>query len=97
MRKPIQLYDKTFRPLKIGDLLKMYHFKNKRRFYYMYKQVFKSGTGFYMAYHYPFNDPKAWFDLQSMATPEGILSNCEIIASTGFPYFYERKKLKIKV
>lgn len=56
MRIPVQLYDERGIPLEEGDLIRVFHFRTKRKKYWMYKRVFRH-EGFLMAEHYPF-DPK---------------------------------------
>lgn len=95
MRTPIKLYDKKRIPIKIGDMIKVFHFKGRNRVYYMYKQV-DIRDGFLYGKHYPFTFQDG-YDLQSQCDENGVYQNAEIIDSINSDYidFYDRPKLKI--
>ncbi len=64
------ILDKKGKRIKVGDVLKIYHFKGTRRKHYMYKQVIENlrsdrlGSYFAVAHFYNPNQSKQFYYLE---------------------------------
>lgn len=83
------LYDKKGVQILPNDLLKVYHFFNKRK-HYMYHVACKDDNGHWRGRCY--NDMEPHYYLNSSADDNGQILNAEIINR----FDWETKRLKIK-
>jgi hypothetical protein len=97
MRTPFQdIYDDKGTPLCEDDLIRVYHFRTTSKKYWMYKRVFRSVDGYWMAEHYPFgkgNLSKLENCYCLQVTDETHLDGVTVVASAKHDH-EDRRKVK---
>jgi len=93
------VYDKTGREIKVGDVLKVYHFTGARwrKRYFMYKQVThettlgKNGSRYLVVSHLNFKPPEERNGGYYLALDGKVMTDTEIVQ--GLDWHHDRPRL----